>query len=382
MSLWIQHGYGKGDKISRVISQVGGVVLSPADERPSTLLDLTAMLTENDAEALLDPQLYVANIENGEARHHADHGLTYAKVDWSAEPQVISDVAKAVVAANATLGLQTIVAPAPLQRALGDKWAPLGLQFARAVQALVGTDRTLASVVLHEVALTKWNDVDEWLTSITKLDVAGFYVLIVRSAGADYPASWDVDRLTNLCRALHRLVVNDYRVVVGYTDIDGLGFTALGTSSATGWFHSMRRFQEAKWKPSDGGSQALPRVLSDRLYYPIRLEEARDLIKAGEASLVSSRKAERDAVLGAYDITASRHQYLHAMARLATEASRGADTRQRVERLLESLREARKELNRVAKGPVPRGLTYRNQLDTIGVALRSACVAEGVLPKP
>lgn len=382
MSLWIQHGYGKGDKIARVISQLGGVVLSPADERPSTLLDLTAMLTENETEVLLDPQLYVANIENGEARHHRDHGLTYSRVDWSAEPRVISDVAKSVVAANGTLGLETIVAPAPLQRALGDKWAPLGLQFARAVQALVGTDHTLASVVLHEAALAKWGEVDDWLTSITKLDVAGFYVVIVRSAGADYPASWDEDRLTHLCRALHRLVANEYRVVVGYTDIDGLAFEALGTSSATGWFHSMRRFQEAKWKPSDGGAQALPRVLSDRLYYPIRLEEARDLIKAGEASLVSSRRDEREAVLGAFDITASRHQYLHAMARLSTEVSKGVATKERAEQLLESLRVARSELDRVAKGPVPRALTYRNQLDTIGVALRSACAAEGVLPKP
>ena len=382
MTLWIQHGYGKGDKITRVATKIEGVVLSPADEKPAALSELVAHLEANNVRALLDPQLYVVNIEKSVTRHHKDHGIDYSGVDWSADPDVITKTAKAVVNANAALGLKDVIAPAPLQRALGDKWAPLGLQYARAVKALVGTDRTFASFVLHEMALTKWQDVDEWLTSVTKLDVAGFYAVIVRSAGADYPASWDEDRLTHLCRAIHRLVLNGYRVVVGYTDIDGLALAALGASAATGWFHSMRRFQEAKWRPSDGGAQALPRVLSDRLYYPIRLDEARDLVKAGDAALVSSRKSERDAVSGQFDITASRNQYLEAMARLSADASSGTSAKDRVERLLDSLRSAHKDLTRLAKGPLPRGLTYRNQLDSIGAALRGAGEAEGLLPKP
>jgi hypothetical protein len=381
MSFWIQHGYGKSDKIDRVIKAVDGVVLSPADESVDGLGDLVTHLKSEGVTTLLDPQFFVSTIDGGVGRLHEDHDLGYAGIDWSSDPQAIADCAKAVVAANAAVGVKTVIAPAPLQRALGDKWAPLGLQFARAVRSEVGGTRTYGSLILHEIALTKWADVELWLTSITKLDVKGFYLFIVRSAGADYPSQWDPERLSHLYRIVYRLVNNDYEVIVGYTDVDGLGCAALGAGAATGWFHSQRRFQEAKWRPSDGGAQALPRFLSDGLLTPLRVEEARDLIKAGEDTVVSSRRSERDLLLTSYDITTSRNQYLAAMARLNKRASELGDAEARVERLLSDLRGAQKELKRLG-GKMARGLTYANQLERLSSALIGAGKAEGFTSKP
>lgn len=385
MSFWIQHGYGKSDKITRVRTSLDGVVLSPADESVDGLSELRESMNADDISCLLDPQYYVRNIEGASAhvtRLEDRHGLNYADIDWSSDPQEIADCARNVVAANSAIGLDKVVAPAPLQRVLGDKWAPLGLQFARAVRGEVGSESTYASLVLHETALTKWQDVEQWLTSITKLDICGFYVVIVRSAGSDYPAAWESERLTNLYRIVLRLVNNEYEVIVGYSDIDGLGCVAMGGAMATGWFHSQRRFQEAKWKPSEGGAQALPRFLSDRLLYPLRLDDARDLLSGGEGAWVSTVKADRDSLSGAFDITTSRNQYLASMARLAARVAEPEGTPARIDRLLTDLQRASTELRRLGDGPMARGTTYSNQLERIVVALKESRRAEGLAENP
>jgi hypothetical protein len=328
MSIWLQHGFGKGDKLQRLLADhaLAGVVFSPADEPPQ--------------------------------------------------------MAKAVVKANQKIGTDVVVAPAPLQKTFSDKWAPLGLQFARVVARQVGAENTIASVIAHESALDHWKEVEDWLNSVTRVNIRGFYIVVARTAGSEYPAAWDRDRLSNLYRLIYRLrVLNEYQVVLGYTDIDGLGAVAVGADMASGWFHSQRRFQEAKWKPKSGGAPAQPRFLSNRLLVPLRADEARALIDAGEDKWVGATTVDRAPLKGLYTIADARIQHLRTLASLAAEIG-SLPVAQRHALLQRKLLTARQNLERLGHGELARGLTYANQLSAISSALESLRIAEGLGDKP
>ena len=70
MSMWIQHGYGKGTKIDAVAAtgRIGGVVLSPGDEEPAALRATARTAVDLGLAVLLDPQLYVHTFNGGAAR--------------------------------------------------------------------------------------------------------------------------------------------------------------------------------------------------------------------------------------------------------------------------------------------------------------------------
>ena len=384
MSIWLQHGFGKGDKLRRLIADqaLDGVILSPADEPPEGLAAIVAEANAAKVECWLDPQTYVYTISQGVGRCHALHGLKFHQLEWSVDPDSIAKMAKAVVKANQKIGTEVVVSPAPLQKTFSDKWAPLGLQFARVVARQFGAEATIASVVLHESALDHWKDVEDWLDSVTRLAIRGFYVVVARTAGSDYPAAWDKERLTNLYRLVYRLrVLNEYEVVLGYSDVDGLGAVAVGAGMGSGWFHSQRRFQEAKWKPSTGGAPAQPRFLSNRLLVPLRADEARSLIDAGEDKWVAATTVDRAPLKGLYTIADARIQHLRTLASLAAEVG-SVPVAQRPALLQRKLLTARQQLERLGHGQLARGLTYANQLSAISVALDNLRMAEGLGSSP
>src|SRR2546428_7519265 len=116
MSFWIQHGYGKGDKLDRLADAgaLGGVVLSPADEDRPGLVALSANLRDRSIAAVLDPQLYVYSIPGGTGRCHDKNELEFPDLAWSEGTKVVEKHVEAVIAANKRLRLETYVAPSPL----------------------------------------------------------------------------------------------------------------------------------------------------------------------------------------------------------------------------------------------------------------------------
>ncbi|MBJ7470349.1 MAG: hypothetical protein JHD16_03570 [Solirubrobacteraceae bacterium] len=276
--LWIQHGYGKGTKISdiRDSALAAGVVLSPGDEGRRSLSETRSVLGRLDA--LLDPQTFVYSIPGGTARCHEDNGLAFSDLHWSASPAEVVNVAEKVVATNRELDIPRVVAPTCLQRDFRDVWTPLSLQLARAT--LAAADRpVLASLVIDEGALSNWHDATDWLDVATTLDVAGFYIVVNRGSSS-YQAPWDPARLVTLLRLIYSLTeLNGYEVILGYSDFEGLLGAAFGASGhGTGWYYSLRRFSETKWQPSTGGRAASPRVTSGPLMAALRADGEADLI--------------------------------------------------------------------------------------------------------
>ena len=137
-SFWVQHGYGKSDKIKRLYDAglLGGVLLSPADE-DHTALQGTRESTP-DVEVLLDPQTYVYSIPGGTARCHDAHGLDIPNLNWGMPASEVEAVVQAVINANDRLGVADLIAPTCVQRSLNDVWTSLALQMARTTISIVG----------------------------------------------------------------------------------------------------------------------------------------------------------------------------------------------------------------------------------------------------
>ena len=278
MTFVLQHGYGKSDKIDVVsnLTPVSSVVLSPTDEDPGTLEQTVSRLKKRGIRPLLDPQtyLYTSGVDLA-GRCHAGHGLNFPSIRWSQSPREVERVIASVWSANNRVGIESIIAPSILQTSFEDIWTPLGIQYARAAAEAWPASEVFASAVFEEMAFGGWEQINDWLDEITTIDLTGFYLLTNHRSAAAYPASgWAADRLANVMRMIYTLTeINDYELIWGYADVEGLlGIAAGATGSATGWHNSLRRFSVDKWRPKSGGSQPIPRRFVSSLLSPLRLD--------------------------------------------------------------------------------------------------------------
>lgn len=378
MSFWIQHGYGKGIKIAELVDaeRLSGAVLSPADEERDALARLVESLADDDVPALLDPQLYIHSVDGAVARCHETHGLEFADVRWSASARTVASHVDAVVDANRALGIDRVVAPTPFQSAFVDNWASVALQYARTTAEVAG-ESTYASLVIDEAAFADWSAAEEWLDEASQLEVAGFYVVVARDS-SPYPNSWDPEKLSGYLRLAYRLLQNEYKMLAGYTDLEGLALAAIGADNASGWYYSQRRFNVEKWRPGGGGRAPLPRVMSDRLLVPLQLEEAQRIVRSNVADRFSGDAALRAAVIGGgWGITQSRQQYLDVMADLTSVFSEGSSQSRRVSDAIARMKAAEENLRMLGqRGFLTNAPGYLRVVESAREALQSAADQE------
>jgi hypothetical protein len=386
MTLWVQHGYGKSDKIDQLAAAhaISGVILSSGGEELQALQATASHCRTLGLEVTLDPQTYVYTIPNGTAARHASHGLEFGPVHWSVAPSEVERHVKAVLTANQALGLDgPLVAPTCLQRGFNDVWTPLAIQYARTTVA-AATDRDVyVSLVIDEGGLTDWEPIDGWLDLATTLDARGFYLVIARSS-SDYPGSWDAARLCNALRLIYRLAtLNEYDVVWGYADLEGLlGLAAGCTAIGSGWHHSLRVFCEGKWQPSPpGGRQPVARVTSGSLLTPLRaVGEVDAILTSPEAASAFPDDALRTRLSGPGTETWSRPesqmQHLVLLGELSQQVGVDADVAARMARVQGWLSHAIGMFADLQALGVILPTAYRARLDALLLALDSFATSE------
>jgi hypothetical protein len=279
MAFYIQHGYGKGQKLRELVDlcEVEGVILSPADEDTSNLADTARWLNESGLRPLIDPQTYLYTTQPaGRGRNHGSHNIEFDGLSWAQGAQSVSKHIRSVGTLNRSINPNGLwISPGPMQDSFTDVWTPLSVQFARTASEEWGADRTLATIAVEESGLADWLSIERWLDVATTMPVAGFYILVSR-ASTTYPAApWPPARLANLLRLVHVLAnVNGFQVIWGYADLEGVLASAVGASgTASGWSYTLRQFSSSKWlNPATGGRPATVRVPMSRLWSLPRAE--------------------------------------------------------------------------------------------------------------
>lgn len=384
MTFWVQHGYGKGNKISDLVDTglvTGGVLLSPGDEEAGALTATATALDDSGVRRLLDPQFYVYSIQGAAARCHNAHGLDFGEVTWFVTPRDIQNHVEAILRVNDELGFREPIAPAPYLASFNDVWAPVSLQYARAF--VEGTDRDVfVSVVAEDSAFADWDATTRWLDALTTIDAHGIYV-VVSHAARTYPFAWETDRLTNVLRVIYALSeLNDYEVIWGYADIAGLLGLAVGAEGfATGWYHSLRMWTPQKWVPQRGGRQANPRVFCPTLLSP--LEAVGEATSAARSSFAGEifpdpqmlRRFRGDPNWG---ITAAWYQHMEALAAAATPFNGPDDVRETVAMAEDLLADALDLMARLDEEGVALAPSHQTRVDAMRRALELFTEAEGL----
>ena len=382
MTMYVQHGYGKGDKVHRLLQEgnASGVVLSPADETADRLATTAAGARGFGAAVILDPQLYVSTIPDGAARRHEDNSLDFSRVRWSAGAELVHTHVKQVIDLNHRVGTTAVIAPAPLQMAFLDTWASMTFQYARETMRLAEKP-TYVSVVVDESALADWNPIAQWLNEVTTLDCEGFYLVIARR-DRPYPQIWESTLLTNLLRIVYRLgVLNRYTVIWGFTDVAGLLSLAAGAGAfGCGWFYSLRNFTSAKWIPKKGGGVPTARVLSPGFLSPVEaLGEGGPIARSsvGEIAFPARELRSRLSNDEPIPVGEARLQHLQALGRMAADlgsegpARSTSDVLGLVERVDEILAAAQAGLTEAERLGIALATRYHTGVNQFRQALNS-----------
>ena len=112
-------------------------------------------------------------------------------------------------------------------RLVGDLHRPTGPR-----SGVVALTNTVEPALRNGVSLLADWDRIAWLDVLTTLDVAGFYLVVGRRKAVYPPMPWERGNLFNLLRTIFTLsVVNEYEVVWGFADVDGLMGLAAGADA-------------------------------------------------------------------------------------------------------------------------------------------------------
>lgn len=300
MTIYIQHGHGKSDKIPNAIDDgsVGGLIIAARNEKVEKLDACLNHLTESydDLDILFDPQFFVSALSPANDRFLEEYPYykpARAAADFIGSKKVAA-YAKETIDFQNGRAFTRITTPSVLVRSFADRWAQIALQLADASidyhDSLSSPAPLLLKIMLSENALDNRDELDAFLNVLTTWDVQGFYLIIARD-DASYSQTIDPDRMAHLLYIIYVLGDrNGYEVICGYCDFIGIACMAAGaTAFGNGWYQSLRQFHVKSFlKHKPGGGRALLRYSSAPLLNSIRLSELESIFDAGHLDQVLS----------------------------------------------------------------------------------------------
>ncbi|MDI4649588.1 hypothetical protein [Cohnella hashimotonis] len=286
MRLYVQQGYGKGTKIQQALTNgaVDGVVLSPRDDTEDNLRLFRNDLYNNypAAEVFIDPQFYYTMYIDGTTKNLSDYAYYPGQLNMSSLRSIrdIQTFAKDTIDFQISMGVDYILSPTLLINSFSDRQTQICLSLAEETNAILKSrdikTPLLVSLIFTESALNETDRVNEFLNEISVLEVEGFYLTVARS-NKDYNQNFDTDHgLSNLLYFIYSLSeINEFKVVVGYSDIIGLLYLGVGAYGiGTGWHNSSRKFTiQQRILPSTGGRLPRERYTSVPLLNSILVSE-------------------------------------------------------------------------------------------------------------
>jgi hypothetical protein len=195
---------------------------------------------------------------------------------------------------------------------------------------------------------------------------------------------WNPSHLTNLLRLVYSLSqLNEYEVLAGYSDIEGIMQIAAGASgSAAGWFYSLRAFSDSKWQPSSGGRQANPRAFSVGLLTPLlAVGEGEQVARSALAADAYPDEPVRTALSNnpeGWSLVDAANHHLAALAMVVNDIAEHTPISARLDAVETRLIDAHGRLVTLEQQGVPFSGAYGQRLETFRRALDSFRALESV----
>lgn len=263
MTLLAQIGYGRSDKVQSGLQSgsISGAILSPRDEDPERLTAFASSLRASFPQAtiLFDPQFYAATLITPRDQYLAKYSYYGHSRGLSRTQFKPKDIDRYVgeclqYQTQHFPGLSYQMSPTVLFDDFRDSWSQIALTMAEAsIDNAADPKKLLISLAISEQAFRSSDNLDEFLDTLSALEVEGFYILIGRTVNG-HPCHFDPTALHNIMYLSYVLgEVNGYKVFFGYTDWYGLLLEAAGASAvASGWYQNLRNFSMTRFMPTSG----------------------------------------------------------------------------------------------------------------------------------
>jgi hypothetical protein len=179
-----------------------------------------------------------------------------------------------------------LVSPTILFDGFRDSWSQIALNMAGESADhhahLTDPKPLLVSLVISETAFQTLDAVEEFLDALTEIETRGFYIIVRRNSASVQHAMESAagGRFMYFCHVL--TTINEYDVIVGYSDWHGFLLEAAGvTHIGTGWHQNLRQFSLSRFQPSSGGRRPRKRYSSAPLLScPLVTPELQDIYMA------------------------------------------------------------------------------------------------------
>jgi hypothetical protein len=292
----IQGGHQSSTQIAAAVpdGNVDGTVWSPADERPELLAQRVAEAADHGAVQAIDPQLYVAMLEDPNSKRLPEYELFELPLpsrQFSARR--LAGLVERVLDFQISLPVTHLLAPTVAITSMSDRTAQIALNLAETsldtVEDRRETRPLLLSVAADHSVLADQESVDILLDELTSHDTDGYYLLLEIDPRSD--AGRQAQLLSEGLYITHTLgTLQDKPVWVGYAGLSGYLHRAVGAEVfSAGWFQKQQWFSTSHWGPGGGGRAPLPRIFLDSILGSLLVE----------AEMDSARSQRRDLELGA-----------------------------------------------------------------------------------
>jgi len=289
MSLYAQHGYGKGNKIDKGIAtgMLSGVILSPKAETPERIQEYIDKVYKDSPfiDILFDPQFYIGAFTGERAEGklnrypYYEPDITRAKLSV---PNNLHNYAEKTIKFQRELKLKKLVSPTILFDDFNGTQSQIAVSLAyETVSFSNNNNDLLISLCINENAFRNREAMNEFLDVISLLDVRGFYLIIDRANSNVKESAINGNILTNIMQFCYTLAtLNEYEVILGYSDLLSIPLTITGISAtACGWHNGSKMFAESNFHPTTGGRRPRKRYTSGKLLNSILLFPEMDTIK-------------------------------------------------------------------------------------------------------
>lgn len=266
----IQGGHHSSTHIAQGIpaGRADGVIWSPADETPDHLAERIAQAAEHDVLQALDPQLYVASLEDPNPKRLRDHDLFPIPMRGRAfSARRMIRMVERVIDYQAGLPLTHLISPTVAVSTMTDRSAQIALNLAETTLELCEERREgghpirplLLSAAIERGVLGDSESVNSLLDELTAHEAQGFYLLFEIDPNLD-----GTRQAAFLAEALYIVytlaVTQGTEVWVGYSGLSGYLYRAVGAKAfAAGWFQKQQWWSPGHWSGSGQGGGRPPR---------------------------------------------------------------------------------------------------------------------------
>lgn len=290
MTVFIQHSYGKSDKIVNSIKKdlTSGVIFSPKGESsPIKMRETIREYSEMGIKTYFDPHFQLGFIENCPDSKIKDYSYYKSNLKYKdfVSPKMLLQHVNSCLDFQKDLSVSGLISPTCIIENFDDKWCGVAMQMAQGSLEYVNENNVselyVTFVISDNAFLGSKDSLDDFITTITSFDNLDKIYLIINKSLDAYSQQMESEKLQNILYLIYSLSIwNNIKIICGYSDIIGLMYLSSGAEViTTGWSQKSRFFCRGNYKEMHGGSLPKPRYMSLPLLNSINITPELDQIK-------------------------------------------------------------------------------------------------------